>query len=989
MLLEQPARENGTEPVTRELVGRRTETEALTKVLRRMSTGRGAVLEITGDPGIGKTSLLGLLARRATAAGARVVRGHAVRGSEPGQLVKEVLAALGVPRRLVRPSASGLAADIEVRNILGCWAAVQGGVLLLDNLHLCDEQSARALARLLRTPPSGPFVLALAHRPRQSSPVLMEALDHGVETGDVIRLAPSPLGPQAVSVLVGRWRTEATASLAYASPDPELWDQASGRRQAAREPADHGAYAAQLHDASCGNPRMLRILVAARWDPDEWPLTAGPDRDGLRRAAAPFVNELHTLSPDATTSAGAAAVLGAPFLPDEVAAISGLGLDRSLSAFGELSRADLIRPLPWGGRYAFRHPVLGHVILEHASPALRLHAHQAALDLLTTRRAPAVQRARHAEHVLGSGSADALQALIEGAEEAMADTPASAARWLRLALDHLPAGTGISATRAVLALDCCRALTAVGRLQEARTLAHDLLRHRDGLSDELRARAYAVCGEVERLLGHYQEAEAFVQAALDLLPRPLPVPLPAPAAELITAHGRVQIFRESYGQARELVREAAAAADSGDPMAPYLRALAALGDTQLGLLDEAAPEVSACARIVDGLPDATAATMPEVLGMLGCTELFHERFADAYRHLERGLLATTGATRRYIRINQLVALCHLDQMTGSLERLCRRAREAESLARMIGADEAAGLAMTLRAIGQLWTRPHREAARLVETTAEGLTMALTGDGLRASVTAGLHAHVQFHSADPAGCLRTLVEVGGPRLLRMPSPWRPSLLALASTAALRCGDAPAARAWAAEAETAAGQSRLPVQWQHVHRAQAEVHAAHGDHHEAATLFHETAESFRRAGLPVEHAWTLVTGAHSAATALGVGPAQEWLDEAAKAARACGAQRILEEIARTRKQLAVPRVTGTSVAAVPVVRVGAAVALLTNREREIAALAATGKRTKDIAEQLYVSTRTVETHLGSIYRKLDIRSRAALLHTLSQTMRPPTA
>ena len=70
---------------------------------------------------------------------------------------------------------------------------------------------------------------------------------------------------------------------------------------------------------------------------------------------------------------------------------------------------------------------------------------------------------------------------------------------------------------------------------------------------------------------------------------------------------------------------------------------------------------------------------------------------------------------------------------------------------MIGADEAAGLAMTLRATGQLWTRPHRDAGRLVETTAHGLSMALTGDGLRASVTAGLHAHVQFIRTRKAVC----------------------------------------------------------------------------------------------------------------------------------------------------------------------------------------------------------------------------------------------
>jgi DNA-binding CsgD family transcriptional regulator len=51
-------------------------------------------------------------------------------------------------------------------------------------------------------------------------------------------------------------------------------------------------------------------------------------------------------------------------------------------------------------------------------------------------------------------------------------------------------------------------------------------------------------------------------------------------------------------------------------------------------------------------------------------------------------------------------------------------------------------------------------------------------------------------------------------------------------------------------------------------------------------------------------------------------------------------------------------------------------LTEAERRIAALVADGKRNREIAAELYISVRTVETHLGKIFRKLGIRSRTEL-------------
>ena len=59
-----------------------------------------------------------------------------------------------------------------------------------------------------------------------------------------------------------------------------------------------------------------------------------------------------------------------------------------------------------------------------------------------------------------------------------------------------------------------------------------------------------------------------------------------------------------------------------------------------------------------------------------------------------------------------------------------------------------------------------------------------------------------------------------------------------------------------------------------------------------------------------------------------------------------------------------------------RAGDPLAGLTGRERQIAQLAATGRASRDIAAQLSLSPRTVDTHLSRVYRKLNLPSRAAL-------------
>jgi DNA-binding CsgD family transcriptional regulator len=56
-------------------------------------------------------------------------------------------------------------------------------------------------------------------------------------------------------------------------------------------------------------------------------------------------------------------------------------------------------------------------------------------------------------------------------------------------------------------------------------------------------------------------------------------------------------------------------------------------------------------------------------------------------------------------------------------------------------------------------------------------------------------------------------------------------------------------------------------------------------------------------------------------------------------------------------------------------------LTGAEERVARLVAEGKTNREVAAALFVSERTVETHLSSIYRKLDLRSRTELAARLA--------
>lgn len=212
------------------------------------------------------------------------------------------------------------------------------------------------------------------------------------------------------------------------------------------------------------------------------------------------------------------------------------------------------------------------------------------------------------------------------------------------------------------------------------------------------------------------------------------------------------------------------------------------------------------------------------------------------------------------------------------------------------------------------------------------------------------------------------------------------------------------------------SRLFLPWMELDRAWTQ--AASGDTTTAAATARRAAALARYAGQPTIEAWALYDAArlgdapavHARLAELAAvvpGPAMtafataaaglaaddpERLERATEALRRLGLRLHAAETAtaagtlqvragrRTRATLLMERATELRQACpdarTPLLNNGELPTTLTRREREIVKLAAEGLSSKQIAEKLTLSARTVDNHLGRAYAKLGIRGRADL-------------
>jgi DNA-binding NarL/FixJ family response regulator len=204
--------------------------------------------------------------------------------------------------------------------------------------------------------------------------------------------------------------------------------------------------------------------------------------------------------------------------------------------------------------------------------------------------------------------------------------------------------------------------------------------------------------------------------------------------------------------------------------------------------------------------------------------------------------------------------------------------------------------------------------------------------------------------------------GGADLPRIKSWDRAFGYELLVTAALKRGDIPAALHWA---ELCAPLSTVPVAAAAVERTLSRVAVARGDHEDAASRAHASVQLDTLSGARLEELRARVLYATALASSGERDLAIQILSEIAIDADALGATSVRKLAAKEWRQLVrrdAPNEGGFS--------------SLSDREREIAVLVAEGHTNRSIGSTLFLSERTVQTHLSRILSVLGLPSRTAI-------------
>ncbi len=328
----------------RALVGRDHELVELDRALDQLAGGEPWFVQISGEPGIGKSRLLAELCRRGEDRGYLVLEGRAAEferdipfglivdalndylaSLDPAMLRaldEDALSEIGsILPSLPRPQSSGSRPPGEgaeryrlhyaIRNVLERLTRRQPMVLALDDVHWADAGSVEVMSHLLRRC-RGPLLMAVAYR--QSPPRLLAQLEGAVGAGVGTLLALTPLSAEDAQLLVPREIDPADRSRLY------------------RESGGNPFYIEQLARSSSLRRRSDRSA------PDSASETVP------RAVIAAIEEELLRISKQSRVALSSAAVAGDPFEPELVGAIAEQDITTVFAAFDELLELDLIRP---------------------------------------------------------------------------------------------------------------------------------------------------------------------------------------------------------------------------------------------------------------------------------------------------------------------------------------------------------------------------------------------------------------------------------------------------------------------------------------------------------------------------------------------------------------------------------------------------------------------------------------------------------------------
>ena len=931
------------------LLERERELERIGAALASAREGAGVALVVEGAAGIGKTALLACARTRAAASGMLVLdaRGIEIEAGYPFGLVRQCLepalrSAGRRDRERLLAGAAGLAAPI-VTETPGDSSGASFGVLhglywlvanlaerrplliAVDDAHWGDEPSLRFILYLRARIESVPVALIVTTRPAGQSvdgpaPLVDLMADRPREL-----LTPAPLGERAVAELLAR-------------------DGAGTVDE---------RFARACHHASGGNPFLLTELERALRE-ERVPFTAaGAERVGEMnppQVARAVRTRLAHLRPEARALARAAVVLGDGAPLELVAELAALDRPVAAAAVDDLRIAGLVEP---GWEMRFRHPLLRSAIAASLTLAESEASHRAAAQLL---RARGATPERVAVHLLATTPADDpadLETLRTAAARAVErGAPEGAVPLLRRALAELAADQ----VRADLMLDLGRAQLASGRLEAAVEHLEAVVRSAD--DPVLRARALIPLLQSisVRNSDDFESHLALVARTLDeIAPRDRELWLRLQAYPIIRGDLNIRLEPEQLDALAQL---------AGDtPGEAVALAHSIFRRIKTGAsADEIAETAERAARQLDALIEDGSSAIAFSAVILGL------RWSDRLDHAERLLNRAIAVARR--RGSMLDFANSLDLRS---ELYVRRGmlREAEADARDSLATEierswlfARGVKPLLQSLaGQGRTQ---EAEAIVDREFGDLPLPNVPPmiGLvyaRAEVLAAAGKHAAALDAFDDAVKRG-DRLGGA------SPSQIGDILIASRSHLALGDVDAAATLIREAQALAERWNTPGALGEVLHARAMLET--GDDRPAA--LREAVALLERSPARLLLARALVDYGAALRRAGRRREARDPLRQGYDLAHDCGAEPILmtarQELAATGIRVQRERLTG--------------VRSLTPSERRIAEMVVGGGSNAEIAQALFVTVKTVEMHLTSIYRKLEIAGRLELPPALEE-------
>jgi DNA-binding CsgD family transcriptional regulator len=812
-------------------------------------------------------------------------------------------------------------------------AAQRPVVLVIDDAHWSDTPSLRALAYLARRLDAVAVAVIVAARPPAAADD-SELLDGLRSTPEGVRLSVQALSAEGSGELVNAL---------------------------APTPVDAGGIRA-CHRATGGNPLLLAELVFALAQADA-PVTAETVGELVRTGSDSLTHSvmlrLGGLGRHAVAVTTAIAILDLNSRLDLVAALAGLDVEAVGRQIDRLVAAHVLTdtvPL------SFAHPLLRSAVYGELAAVQRSGWHGRAAQLLDDAGVPREQVATQLLSCEPLGDERTVDVLLAAAADAAAKAaPAIAARFLRRAIAEPPPAS-------------------------------------------LRAQALLRLGLVEAQLGEHENGERDLRAAL--------AELREPADRMAGSHALAEVLAATEGHAAAVaVLEDAAAGLDGD--------LALMLDIQRTMLSLYVPELAgaACVRMgeYEQLPGKTpterlalaSAALAKTFDPTACAA---DALALAHRALGDGALLAehTADAIPYACAKWVLLQC--EDVDGADRESERGLEDSRARGSALGfATTWLSYAMSAMTRGELQdTLGYTEALFVsaadiprTPTTMRGLDAggaclaaeALIGIGDLDRARATVAEVCELGDIETAGLFHALYARG--------------------SVALAAGHYPAALAdfLAYGAVTARlGYEERPFVWRQ-HAALA--HAALGDHDAAIALADQALANARVWGAPrllglslrvravvgdlddqrcerLEQAVSVLNGSVSRlelARALidhGVElrrigkrhDARSQLQRGMELAARCHALQLAD---RARAEL---RVLGAR----PRRLMFSGVESLTASERRIALLAAEGHTNREIAQDLYLAQKTIENHLASVYRKLDIRSRQDLPEVLTAKISP---